>query len=146
MKLLLAVLALALAGCAGVEVKTTDPATGAVTTTIDLTQGKLPQDLHKDLTAAAARATANGYAGRAAVWLAEDAKLTAMEKQASDCINAIKADLPQPGTGLGQTAGVFDAEEALTEKIGTVKLVSAKTLILCKPMPVVAFPALLPKP
>jgi predicted phage tail protein len=147
MKTLLAVLTalalLAIAGCA--TVTTTDPATGVQTTTVDVSQGKLAVATHADLQAAAARATANGYPSRATLWLAEDAKLNAIEAQISACANSIRADLNQGPNDAGKFAGPFDAEEALTEKVGNFTGPSAKTKILCKPMPVVLLP-IVPKP
>lgn len=146
MKVLFAILAaLVLAACQGMTVTTTDPATGVTTTTIDVSKGQLAVATHADLQAAANRATAAGYPSRATLWLAEDSKLTAMEAQFSACANSIRADLNQGPNDAGKFAGPFDAEEALTEKVGNFTGSSAKTKILCKPMPVVLMP-ILPKP
>ncbi len=133
--LLLAVIILT--GCATV------PASGPPVA-VDVSTSKLAVATHDDLLAAAKRATDNGFPSRATVWLAEDAKLTAIEAQISACANAIKADL-SPSAPTGSTAGIFDAEEAITEAVGRFTGPSAQTKIICKPMPVVVLP-LLPKP
>ena len=142
MKLLLAVLALALAGCAGVEVKTTDPATGATTTTIDLTQGKLAVATHADLQAAAAYATAHGYPERAAVRMAQDTVLTAVEKQASACANAIQAALDQIKPLGAPAAGPITTLEMTEEAVGNFQGIPARVKILCAPAPLPPLPPL----
>jgi hypothetical protein len=89
-KVLLAVVCLSLAACAG------------------LPQSKVAQFTHKDLTAAAAYATSNGYPARAGVYSAIDAQLTA-------CEEALAAASPKTAP---PDAGVFTAFEVAAEAVG----------------------------
>lgn len=138
MKHLLALFAILLAGCAGTIVK--DPATGAVT--FNVSAGKLEVAAHADLLAAAAYATAHGYPARAAVWAAEDARLTAIETQISACANAIAASLPKPVSGPAPTP--FLAIEIGAEAVGQFSGLPASVKINCAPFPIVTLP-ILPK-
>src|ERR1039458_3392092 len=124
MKSIIAILAIAiLTACA---------TAGPPPVPVDVSTSKLAVATHNDLVAAAKRATDNGYPSRAALWMAEDAKLTAIEAQISACGNSIQADLNRTGTAGGNFAGPFDAEEALTETVGKFTGASSQTLILCK--------------
>ena len=138
-----------LMGCATTKVTTTATAADGTVTTktvVDVSQSSLAVATHNDLLAAAQYATAHGYPARAAVWLAEDAKLTAIEAHISACANSIAADLQQntspSNTGSG---GPFLAVEMATEAVGNFTGASAKTKITCAAMPVVVMP-ILPKP
>lgn len=133
-----AFVALALGGCAGSIVK--DPTTGAVT--VDVTKSDGAVATHSDLQAAAAYAAAHGYAARAAVWQAEDAKLTAIETQISACANSIAADLALLKPAPDGTVTPFLAVEMGAEAVGNFTGASAKTKILCAAFPVVIPPAL----
>lgn len=129
---------LMLAGCAGQIV--VDPATGAKT--IDISAGKLEVATHNDLLAAAAYADSHGYPARAAVWLAHDAHLTAVEGQISACANAIGADLAALKPAPGGAMTPFLAVEMGAEAVGNFTGASAKTKILCHAFPIISLPGL----
>lgn len=132
-----ACLAIALfAGCA------TNPTTGATTLKpVDFTTTKLATASHADLTAAATRATANGYPSRAAFWTAVDGLLTAQEAQANACEAAIAAALPK-ATGAPSFAGPADALEATAEAVGNFSGIPASVKITCEPLPIPSLPGL----
>ena len=140
MKLLLAVLALALAGCAGVEVKTTDPATGATTTTIDFTKAQLAVDIHNGEVAAAKYATDHGLPERAAVRTAIDSLLTAWEQQKSACANAIKSMLDSVKPPAVKDENPILVAEIAEEAVGSFSGVPAKVKMLCAAVPIPTLP------
>jgi pectin methylesterase-like acyl-CoA thioesterase len=135
MKMIALIFALLLTACA------TPP---TPTKPLDATKTELAVVTHADLQAAAAYATAHGYPARAAVWTAEDARLTAIEVQISACANAIQAALP-PAPTAGAPVGVFTAVEMGAEAVGQYSGVPASVKINCAPFPIVTLPAL-PKP
>lgn len=127
MKILRAVLLAALlAGCAAA------PA-------IDVSQTKLAIATHDDLLAAAKYATDHGYPARAAVWLAEDAKLTAIESQISACANAIEAALPRAPSATTPPTPFLGLEMA-AEAVGSFTGVPASVKINCEPFPIITLP------
>jgi hypothetical protein len=111
-------LALALSGCASLNISTTPLAVAT----------------HNDLQAAAAYATAHGYPARAAVRLAIDAQLTA-------CELAISAALPQAPAAAGPVGPITLAEMA-EEALGNISGIPASVKINCAPVPIVVFPKL----
>lgn len=136
--LVVAAAALTLSACSGTV--TTQP---DGTTKVDLTVGKIETATHNDLVAAAKYAQDHGYPERAAVWLAHDAHLTAVEVQISACANAITADLAaRHPTAGGGGLSPFLAVEMAAEAVGNFTGPSAKTKILCAPFPLVRLPVL----
>lgn len=133
-----ALAAVCLAACA---TTTTTAADGTTTTQVDATKGQVAVAAHEDLLAAAAYAQAHGYPARAAVWLAEDARLTAIETQISACANSIAASLPKPGTGPAPV-GPFTAVEIAAETVASFNGPSAAVKANCEPFPIVTVPAL----
>lgn len=117
--------------------------TGCTTlSAIDISQSKLAVATHNDLQAAAKYATDHGYPARAAVWLAEDARLAAIEVQINACAKAIEAALPPAPTG--QIPTPFLGLEMAAEAVGTFSGISPSIKINCAAFPIVALP-LLPK-
>lgn len=100
----------------------------------------LPVALHADLQAAAAYAEAHGYPARAAVWRAQDARLTAIEGQIKACADAIKASSPQTPTAPAG-AGVFTGVEIAAETVANFS-VTAAVKANCEPLPIITLPAL----
>lgn len=108
---------------------------------LDFTATKLAVASHADLTAAAQRATANGYPSRAAFWTAVDGLLTAQEAQANACEAAINAALPKT-TGTIAFAGPADALEGAAEAVGSFSGIPASVKITCEPLPIPSLPLL----
>lgn len=117
--LLIAVVALALAGCAGTPIS-------------DFT--------HADLQNAAKIAETNGYPARAAVWKANDQFLAAAEAQVKACKDALAAAKPSGSSG---TMGLATATELAAEAVAAG--IPAAVKANCAPLPLAALP-LFPKP
>lgn len=111
---------------------------------VDISTTKLSVATHADLQAAAAYANAHGYAPVAAVYLADEGRLTAVEAQISACANAIAAALPAPPAQSG-TVGPITAFEMAREAVGSLTGIPASVKIICEPLPIPLMP-LLPKP
>ena len=106
---------------------------------VDVTQSKLAVATHADLLAAAKYATDHGYPARAAVWMAEDAKLSAIEAQINTCANAIEAALPK-APALSSPPTPFLAVEMAAEAAGNVTGIPATVKINCEPFPIITLP------
>lgn len=106
---------------------------------VDVSQSKLAVATHNDLLAAAQYATDHGYPARAAVWLAEDAKLSAIESQISTCANAIEAALPK-APSLSTPLTPFLGIEMAAEAAGSVTGIPASVKINCEPFPIITLP------
>lgn len=94
---------------------------------------------HADLQAAAKYASDHGYPARAAVWLAHDAHLSAVEAQINACADAISAALPKPSSA--QPLSPFLAVEMAAETVGSIA-VPASVKINCAPFPIIGLPVL----
>lgn len=125
--------ALALAGCA---------TAAGPTGTVDFTKTELAVATHIDLQAAAKYADDHGFPARAAVWRAHDAHLTAVEAQATECAQAIEADLAAMAPGGTLPPSPFLAAEMAAEAVGRLTGPSARTRTACAPFPIVVLPAL----
>jgi hypothetical protein len=145
-----------LTGCANTITK--NPTTGAVT--VDLTKGTLEVATHSDLlgaanvaTTAAAKATAandgvlaSALTARALYWTTLDALLTAAEKQASACGNAIAAMKPTlPTLASGPGPHIFTDIEIGAEDIGQFQGITPAAKLACTQIPLIQLP-ILPKP
>ena len=124
--LLFAVLLALLAGCSGQPIQ----------------QSNLSVATHADLRAAAAYAQANGYPARAAVWMAEDAKLGAIETQITACQAAINAAMPKAPATSGAPVTPFLGVEMAAEAVGNFTGIPASVKITCAPFPIVTLPAM----
>ncbi len=140
MKLYAVAFTILLTACAGTEIKTTDPTTGVTTTTIDLTQGTLEVATHDDILAAAKYASDHGYPERAAVRLAIDQILTAVEKQVSACANGVKGALDAAKPAADAKGGPITRAEMIEEAIGNFSGIPARIKILCAPIPIPKLP------
>jgi len=114
MRLLVLLLVVLLAGCAGLP---------------NLSATKGAQFAHADMQAAAAYATKNGFPARAAMWTAIDAQVTA-------CENAISAAAPAVPTVTGAAMALEVGAEALSTGI------PAAVSVNCAPIPLVAMPVI----
>jgi uncharacterized protein YceK len=105
---------------------------------LDVAQSKLAVATHADLLAAAKYATDHGYTARAAVWMAEDAKLSAIEAQINACASAIEAAVPKVSLTTPPTP--FLGIEVAAEAVGTFSGVPSSVKINCEPFPIITLP------
>ena len=113
----------------------------ASTTAPSISSSNLAHVTHADLQAAAGYATAHGYPEVAAVYMADDAKLTAINAQIDACLSAINASLPQQPAPTGSVGPIL-AFEMAREAVGNFSGIPAKVKILCEPLPVPALPVM----
>jgi len=133
-------LSMLFAGCASTITK--DAATGAVT--VNVANAPLSVAAHSDLLAAAKYATDHGYPAVGAVYLSQDANLTAVEGQISACLQAIEDNKPKLPSAGSTPVGPILAFEMAREAVGTFSGIPARVRVLCEPLPIPSLP-LLPK-
>lgn len=142
----IAVVALALGGCAGSIVK--DPESGAVT--VDVTKSEGAAVTHEDILDARGVALASAdkatdpalkaaLKARAQKYLAFDTLLTAHEGQASACVNAILAMKPPAPTNAPGADGkphAFRDFEIAAETLGQLQGLTPAAKLACADLPI----------
>lgn len=113
--------------------------------TFDATKTHLAVATHADLQAAAKYASDHGYPARAAVWMAEDSRLSAVEAQINACAKAIAESMPKGQPNGAALPTPFLAVEIAAEAVGTYSGVPPAVQINCAAFPIVVLPPM-PKP